>query len=58
MKDAVALETTINRLRSEMIRNYEKTGDLRNYNVIALSQELDIYLLKFQKLSDQKRQSR
>ena len=31
-----------------MVRAYEKAGDLGDATVIALSQQLDLYLLKFQ----------
>ncbi|WP_347338323.1 aspartyl-phosphate phosphatase Spo0E family protein [Tumebacillus amylolyticus] len=43
------IETTINRLRKQMVLAYEKTGDLGDESVIALSQQLDLYLLAFQK---------
>ncbi|MBL0386066.1 Spo0E family sporulation regulatory protein-aspartic acid phosphatase [Tumebacillus sp. ITR2] len=32
-----------------MVLAYEKTGDLGDESVIALSQQLDLYLLAFQK---------
>ena len=48
MEDLASIETAINHLRNEMVRAYEKVGDLGDETVIALSQQLDLYLLKFQ----------
>lgn len=48
MEDLASIETTIHHLRAEMVRAYEKAGDLGDETVIALSQQLDLYLLKFQ----------
>jgi hypothetical protein len=48
VEDLATMETTINHLRNEMVRTYEKVGDLVDETVIALSQQLDVYLLKFQ----------
>lgn len=48
MEDLASIETTIHHLRAEMVRAYEKAGDLGDETVIALSQQLDLYLVKFQ----------
>lgn len=48
MEDLASIETTIRHLRTEMVRAYEKAGDLGDETVIALSQQLDLYLLKLQ----------
>ncbi|WP_081856918.1 aspartyl-phosphate phosphatase Spo0E family protein [Tumebacillus flagellatus] len=48
MEDLASIETTIHHLRTEMVRAYEMVGDLGHETVIALSQELDLYLVMFQ----------
>ena len=48
MEDLASIETTIHHLRAEMVRAYEMVGDLGHEAVIALSQQLDLYLVKFQ----------
>jgi Spo0E like sporulation regulatory protein len=51
VEDMAVIETTISHLRREMVKTYEKVGDLGNETVIALSQQLDVYLLRYQQQS-------
>jgi Spo0E like sporulation regulatory protein len=51
VEDKAKIETTIDYLRGEMVRTYEKVGDLSNEAVIALSQKLDVYLVMYQQFA-------
>ena len=50
LEDEFALENMIRQLHQQMIKAYEEKGNLTDSCVIALSQELDIHIVRAQRL--------
>ncbi|MBL0385558.1 aspartyl-phosphate phosphatase Spo0E family protein [Tumebacillus sp. ITR2] len=50
LEHELELETLINQLRQQMTQAYEEKGTLTDACVIAISQELDLHIVKAQRL--------